>query len=128
MKRNGIFRPMKNRSEIELLFKSGNKTYIRNLLLISLINHFGDHTNKIHYVVSVPKRKFPLATQRNRIKRKMREALWACQLDASLRNSNLGLAFIFLGTHESDFKELSELFALALQKIQEPECREESKQ
>jgi hypothetical protein len=38
------------------------------------------------------------------------------------------MAFIYSGPSDIDFKEVSELFALALQKIVDSECREFSKE
>ena len=63
---------IKSRKEIELLFSEGKRLKNKYLQLIYFrYDHNATHPVKISF--SVPKKKIPLATNRNRIKRIMRE-------------------------------------------------------
>ena len=63
-------KPLKGNKNIELLFNSGKRVSSSFLHCIYLLNK-----EDSRFVVSVPKKNFPLAVDRNKIKRILREAL-----------------------------------------------------
>ncbi len=64
-------RPLKGNKKIEKLFSSGKKASSSFLNCVYLFNNSG----KSHFVVSVPKKNFSLAVDRNKIKRILREVV-----------------------------------------------------
>jgi ribonuclease P protein component len=128
MESSVVFRPIKKRAEIDLIFNSGQKIKMNHFLIKFLFLPEKSDGAGIHYLLAVPKKKTPLAISRNRIKRIMREALRSNREVATLLKRPIGMAFIYSGPSDIDFKEVSELFALALQKIVDSECREFSKE
>ena len=84
-------RRLKGKKRIEHLFRIGDVLHSKHLLLRYL---YFDEGDSFLLGVSVAKRSFNRAHDRNRIKRQIREALWANK--NLLRVSGLGM-FVFKG-------------------------------
>lgn len=84
-------RRLKGKKRIEHLFRIGDVLHSKHLLLRYL---YFDEGDSFQLGVSVAKRSFNRAHDRNRIKRQIREALWANK--NLLRVSGLGM-FVFKG-------------------------------
>lgn len=84
-------RRLKGKKRIEHLFRVGDVLHSKHLLLRYL---YFDQGDSFQLGVSVAKRSFNRAHDRNRIKRQMREALWANK--NLLTSSGLGM-FVFKG-------------------------------
>lgn len=122
MESKAHFRSLKKRSEIDLLFRCGHKFSIRQLMVIyNILPNTGSRA-EISYVVTVSKKRVPLATGRNRIKRLMREAFRANAVKLAWPQQRMGIAFVFLSSSDCEFGELSDIFTLALQKIVNSSC------
>ena len=97
---------LKSKKLIEKLYKNGSSVKAFPLRMIFLQT---DHTSKFpaQVGVSVPKRNFKLAVDRNRIKRLMRESY---RLQKEIVYKNLDLPYIFMisyiGKEEWTYEEL----------------------
>ena len=65
---------LKSRKLIGSLFEKGKRLYAHPLKMVYLINNIEEADSLIKFAVTVPKKKFPLAVDRNLIKRRIREA------------------------------------------------------
>ena len=98
---------LKSKKLIEKLYKNGSSVKAFPLRMIFLQT---DHTSKFpaQVGVSVPKRNFKLAVDRNRIKRLMRESY---RLQKEIVYKNLDLPYIFMisyiGKEEFSFEDVS---------------------
>lgn len=89
------------KKDLENLFKHGNKIFKYPITLIYLPKH---DPGKNLCAVSVPKRKFKKAVDRNRIKRLMREAYRLNKHIIILKNKHYHIMFIYSVTQKPDFK------------------------
>ena len=92
---------LKNKKEIELLFKSGSSVSVRFLRTLFLT---GGSSLKIG--VSVPKKLIPLAVKRNLIKRRIKEQIKNLP-DKMLENKKGTLFVVFQGKKEISSKDIS---------------------
>ncbi|MFO8235115.1 MAG: ribonuclease P protein component [Bacteroidales bacterium] len=106
------------------LFGDGNVTKSGDIKIIwkySKINEPGKTGPFIQAGFSVPKKNIKKAVQRNRIKRKMREAFRIRKniLTETLKNKNikLYLFFIYLPVKELSFQEIEHNFISGTQKV-----------
>ncbi len=79
---------------VNLLFTEGEAFFIFPFRVVRL-QRSSDETPFVRVLVSVPRRNFKKATERNLLKRRMRES-WRknrIQLDAKLVNMDIGLIF-----------------------------------
>ncbi|MEE9349265.1 MAG: ribonuclease P protein component [Flavobacteriaceae bacterium] len=114
------YEKLKSRKLIKHLFEDGKAVTIFPLRLIYLKKDF-DTKNPIKTSVSVSKRNFKLAVDRNRIKRLMREAY---RLNKPFLYENVSnkyiFMFIYLGKEEIPLKKLNgkmkELISLFIKK------------
>ena len=81
-------RPIKDKKKITILFEKGRVMNGENISIRAL--EYQD--NKPGYVISVPKKNFPLAVNRNLIKRRLRAGLD----DLSIDNHKLSLFLIYV--------------------------------
>lgn len=65
---------LKSRKLIAHLFENGKRLYAHPLKLVYLIQDRTDVMSPLKFGVTVPKKKFPAAVDRNLIKRRVREA------------------------------------------------------
>ncbi|MBS1645201.1 MAG: ribonuclease P protein component [Bacteroidetes bacterium] len=113
----GVGQRMKREQEIEALFRSGKALSVFPLKLIWRSLPLEDQLFNIQAGFSAPKRRFKKATDRNRIKRLMREQfrlhreLLANSLPANLR---IQIFFLYIGAELPDSNEMKETMAKAL--------------
>ena len=81
-------KPIKDKKKITALFEKGRVINGKNISIRAL--EYQDNTPG--YVISVPKKKFPLAVNRNLIKRRLRAGL----ADLSIDNHKLSLFLIYI--------------------------------
>lgn len=104
-------KPLKGNKNVEVLFSSGKRVSSSFLHCVYILNNNRDS----RFVVSVPKKNFSLAVDRNKIKRLLREII---------RKSGGGLGvgdgwFLFIYSSEKiiPFLDLEKDFCLLLKKI-----------
>ena len=106
---------------IEVLFKNGSGFISYPLRIIYLI-HEQKNDNGCSVLISVPKKRIKKATDRNRLKRLIRESyrLNKALLDnAELSESSIDIAFVYVKDTESDFADIQKAMQKALKKITE---------
>ena len=81
-------KPIKDKKKITIIFEKGRLINGKNISVRS----FDLQDEKSGYVVSVPKKNFPLAVDRNLIKRRLRAAL----TDLSINNHKLSFFLIYI--------------------------------
>lgn len=104
---------LKSRDAIKALFEKGDKTKAYPLLVLSLPS-----TEKQRIGVSVSKRSFKKAVDRNVIKRQLRALAQANtdRLEQTFKNSNLFI--LFIGKELPNFNVLEKSFNKILQKYE----------
>jgi ribonuclease P protein component len=112
---------LKSKKLIEQLFDKGKSVDAVPLKLIWMAVD-GEMPSPVQAGFTVPKRNFPKAIDRNRIKRLMREA-WRLQkkeLYKLLDEKNLKLAamLIFTGRKKLEYKEVCEKTATVIQRLE----------
>ncbi len=108
---------LKSRKLIKKLFESGKSISVFPLRLVYLkVDHDGDYPLKTG--VSVSKRNFKLAVDRNRIKRLMREVyrLNKYELYKALSNKYIFM-FIYLGKSEIEYEKLDSKMKLLIKEF-----------
>jgi len=119
--------PLKQRSEIDLVFKKGQKFQVAEFIFRFCFHNENLSESDFKLMVAVPKKRVRKATDRNRIKRLMREAF---RLNLNLLSNfrgRLSIIVIFTGQGNIAFNEVSGFFSLALQKIAATTCEKASK-
>ena len=116
MKKQGLSKKeiISEKEVINKLFEE--KNFIKKY---PLLIYYGRNTEPIHrIVVSVPKRNFKKAVDRNRIKRQLRE-IWR-RYKAELVNSDqqhFDLFIIYTGKEEIEYQKLESKFILLLNEL-----------
>jgi ribonuclease P protein component len=95
---------LKSRIAIQNLFESGSFIQENNIKILYLPNHLAIH----QLAFTVPKRNFKHATDRNLIKRQMREAYRHNQLIINILNIKYNIIFLYLGKKTSNYSKLNE--------------------
>ncbi|WKV12655.1 ribonuclease P protein component [Marivirga harenae] len=106
-----------HRNEIQELFKKGSSFYLYPFKVIYIADPFEAKVNPQQILISVPKRKFKKAPDRNFIKRQVREAYRQHKIliDPEKLNRNLRIAYIYT----SDKKMPSDVLTKKLKKTLE---------
>lgn len=99
----GADKRLKSRKSIERLFSEGKKLYKHPITVIYVIEKNALPTFQI--AVSVPKRNFKKAVDRNELKRKMREAARLHQ-DKLFTMDKLQLMLIYTSSEKLNYKEI----------------------
>lgn len=111
---------LSSKKEIALLFKAGQNFFITPLQVMYLQNQ-NVSENFLQAAFTVSKRKMPLAVNRNRIKRLMREAyrLNNTTLKALLYEKKIPVSviFIYTGNNLATFNEIENKFKLVLKRL-----------
>ena len=112
---------LKSRKSMDLLFKSGQSFAVFPIRVIWLKNDMENPAFPVQVMFSATKKKFKKATDRNRIKRLMREAyrLNKQLLYEPLRAKGVPIiaAFIYTGQSLPQFEEVQDKIILTLQRL-----------
>lgn len=90
---------LKSRIAIQELFEKGNSLQENNIKILFLPNNLPN--NQIAF--TVPKRSFKLATDRNSIKRQMKEAYRLNKMEISTNPIKCNIIFIYLGKQQTGY-------------------------
>jgi ribonuclease P protein component len=90
---------LKSRISIQELFEKGNSLQENNIKILYLPNNLISH----QIAFTVPKRSFKHATDRNTIKRQMREAYRLNKLEINNLQIKYNIIFIYLGKLHQDY-------------------------
>lgn len=97
--------------DIDLVYKTG-QSFLSHPVVIYHLPMPGISLSKV--LVSVSKRKFKKAVDRNLLKRRMREAY---RLNKSILSSKSFLAFVYVGNEPATFQTIEKAIISGLQKI-----------
>ena len=103
-----------NYHRIQKLFQEGNSLKKYPIKLLYLAVDSQEVNNQA--LISVPKRKVRRAVHRNRIKRLIRESY---RKQKSLLSSSYSLAFVYMGTEEISYTQVSQLVDALLKQLLE---------
>lgn len=103
-----------NYHRIQKLFQEGNSLKKYPIKLLYLAVDSQEINNQV--LISVPKRKVRRAVHRNRIKRLIRESY---RKQKSLLSSSYSLAFVYMGTEEISYIQVSQLVDALLKQLLE---------
>lgn len=93
---------LKGEKNIELLFKEGRALFV---FPIKAVFHFPPMSGKnFNFGVSVAKRNFKKAVDRNRIKRQMREIVRLDADDFCQKKVNISIMYIYVAKERLEFK------------------------
>lgn len=87
-------KPLKGKKKVDILFEKGNRLSSKLVRCVFL----KQETNEVFYVVSVPKKSFPRAVDRNKIKRVLREIIRKNEF--VIKNNGFGW-YMIIYTHSS---------------------------
>jgi ribonuclease P protein component len=112
---------LKNKIEIESLFSEGNRFFEYPFNVIWKLDSNSDYTLKM--AVSVPKKKIPNATDRNKIKRLVREAFRKnkiiIQQPLEAKNVKLHLMLVYSQSSIISMSEIEDKISVTLQRLAE---------
>ena len=112
---------LKNKIEIESLFSEGNRFFEYPFNVICKLDSNSDSTLKM--AVSVPKKKIPNATDRNKIKRLVREAFrknkTIIQQPLEAKNVKLHLMLVYSQSSIISMSEIEDKISVTLQRLAE---------
>jgi ribonuclease P protein component len=112
---------LKNKVEIESLFSEGNRFFEYSFNVIWKVDSNSDSTLKM--AVSVPKKKIPNATDRNKIKRLVREAFrknkTIIQQPLEAKNVKLHLMLVYSQSNIMSMSEIEDKISVTLQRLAE---------
>lgn len=110
---------LKNKVEIESLFSEGNRFFEYPFNVIWKVDSNSDSTLKM--AVSVPKKKIPNATDRNKIKRLVREAFrknkTIVQQPLEAKDVKLHLMLIYSQSNIMSMSEIEDKISVTLQRL-----------
>ena len=117
----GTSERLKSRKQIEVLFSEGNSVTRFPLKIIYRIIPIDPGETPLKFMVTVPKRRFKKAVDRNLLKRRVREAYR--QENQGLKKAmpagyGMDLAVLYLAPEIRDFNEIREKLVLSLQKLE----------
>ena len=96
---------LKSKKLIEELFISGKKLYAHPLKLVYILREKPEGQPPILFSVSVPKKKFPAAVDRNQIKRRVREAYRLNKVTVIDKQEQSQLQVVCMFIQTSDYVE-----------------------
>ena len=114
---------LKSKKKIDILFKKGNRVHSPVLTVVFLKEKIEE--NEIAYpqiLVSVPKRNFKKAVDRNLIRRQIKEAFRLYLKEDSpleITTYQYYLALVYKETRIRDFNEIHSVLTLLLRKLEE---------
>jgi ribonuclease P protein component len=106
--------------QIEVIFKTGKRMHAAPLMLVVRLTET-EEDQPVKAAFIVPKKKFKKATERNRIRRQMREAYRLNKQPLKellkLKKKTLQLLFIYTGKSPCPFAEIQQKIVLLLQRL-----------
>ncbi len=113
---------LKKRDEIQRLFKEGKRIKKGELQLIYLVENVAGNSEPFKLGVSVPKKKFKRAVDRNRLKRLIREGFRLNQVQiekqCELKQKHCLLMFVFQGSDLVNYAALEPKIVLILRELE----------
>lgn len=111
---------IKSRKDIETLFRSGKAFFV---FPFKVIYRMGEEAGGLQFMVSVPKKQFKRANDRNKIKRQTREA-WRTQNlvlkeKMNMSGKKMQVAFLYQSKEGQSFTQISTAIAKAISKLQD---------
>lgn len=114
---------IKSRKDIETLFQTGKAFLIFPFRVLYRIEASTSEKSVFQCMVSVPKRNFKKATERNRIRRQTKEAIRLqkvdLQTDLNNKQHRLVCAFIFQGKELPTYEKVHRVIGRSLQQLRE---------
>jgi ribonuclease P protein component len=115
---------LKSRKQIEQLFREGRKFSVTPFRIVFLVYETTGHSHSvsnIRFGVSAPAKYFKKAVDRNRIKRRTREA-WRLQKDELAKQlqtagKQMHIFFIYTGQEMPEYVLLSEKIKIGIQEL-----------
>ena len=111
---------LRSRKLISLLFNDGSSIVAHPIRMLWVQAENADHS-PLQFAVSVPKKKFKRAVDRNRLKRQMREAVrknkMAVRELLDKKNKPCAVMFVFTGNEKVEYKEIEDKIILVLQRF-----------
>jgi ribonuclease P protein component len=108
---------LKGKKNIEELFKHGSSFYLHPILLKYVERHDLDGHNQI--LISVPKKKFKRAVDRNLLKRRIREAYRLCKNEYFTASSpHYHIAIIYLDQTKLPFSVIQDKLIVLLKRFE----------
>ncbi len=103
-----------NKQEISNVYQHG-KTFRNFPFRLSWTKRKEEDNFKV--LISVPKKKFKKAVDRNLIKRQVREVLYKKIIDPYLQYKHINLVITYIGDQKIDFKELESKMIITFRKF-----------
>ena len=111
---------LRSRKTIALLFSEGNSIVASPVRMVWVQSANADNS-PFQFAVSVPKKNFKRAVDRNRLKRQMREAVRKNKSEIKKlleeKNKPCSLMFVFTGKEKAEYKEIETQIILILQRF-----------
>lgn len=113
---------LKSKKHIDILFKKGKSIKVFPLRVVYLLKEHSADRPAMRVLLSVSKKRFALAVDRNRLKRRCREAvrLQRQPLENSLLHSHrqIDIAILYVGSQAMSYADISHATQQALQRIE----------
>ena len=111
---------LRSRKTIAMLFSGGSVIAAPPVRMVWIQANNTDNS-PFQFTVSVPKKNFKRAVDRNRLKRQMREVVRKNKLDIKNilkeKNKPCAMMFVFTGKEKADYKEIEGQIILILQRF-----------
>lgn len=107
---------------IERLFQEANSFQSFPFKVLWLKNESSEAESSAQILISVPKRKFKNAVQRNKIRRRIKEAYRKNKSELyqylKTKNRNIALILIYVAPNEIEYKEIEEKINVTLERLE----------
>ena len=110
---------LKSKKDTDFLFKNGDSLFSFPFKLVYNWLEEESDKNSVQLLVSVPKRKFKKAVDRNLLRRRIKDAFRKNKTEIDISNFNKHLAVAIMYTHHEirDFNDLQKRLTLILRKL-----------
>ena len=111
---------LRSRKLISLLFNDGSSIVANPIRMLWVQSENADGS-PLQFAVSVPKKNFKRAVDRNRLKRQMREAVRKNKMEIknilTEKNKPCAMMFVFTGREKAEYKIIEEKIILVMQRF-----------
>jgi len=111
---------LRSRKLISLLFNDG-RSIVASPIRMLWVSSENEDGSPLQFAVSVPKKNFKRAVDRNRLKRQMREAVRKNKIDVKnflkVKNKPCAMMFVFTGKEKVEYKIIEDKIVLILQRF-----------